>query len=116
MPLALTWYDWFKTGHVLAAVVWVGGGTTLTIYALLTLRQDTPAELASFARKAALIGKRVYTPLSLLVLAFGFGLMANDQARGPTTSSSSSSRSSAGPSPPRPERSSSGPRPRSSDG
>ena len=80
MPLALTWYDWFKTGHVLAAVVWVGGGTTLTIYALLTLRQDTPAELASFARKAALIGERVYTPLSILVLAFGFGLMENDQS------------------------------------
>ena len=36
MPLALTWYDWFKTGHVLAAVLWVGGGATLTIYALLT--------------------------------------------------------------------------------
>ena len=29
MPLALTWYEWFKTGHVLAAVLWVGGGTTL---------------------------------------------------------------------------------------
>jgi len=24
MPLALTWYEWFKTGHVLAAVLWVG--------------------------------------------------------------------------------------------
>jgi uncharacterized membrane protein len=80
MPLALTWYDWFKTGHVLASVVWVGGGTTLAVYAILTLRQGTPAELASFARKAALIGERVYTPLSLLVLAFGFGLMQNSQS------------------------------------
>jgi hypothetical protein len=46
---------------VVASVVWVGG-TTLAIYAVLTLRQNTPAELASFARKAALIGERVYTP------------------------------------------------------
>ena len=48
MPLALTWYDWFKTGHVLAAVLWVGGGATLTIYALLTLRKDTPEEQIRF--------------------------------------------------------------------
>jgi uncharacterized membrane protein len=78
MSLALTWYDWFKAGHVLAAVLWVGGGTTLGIYAILIQRQNTPEELASFSRKAALIGERVYTPLSLLVLAFGFGLMEND--------------------------------------
>jgi hypothetical protein len=44
------------------------------------LRQNTPAELASFACKAALTGERVYTPLSLLVLAFGFGLMENAQS------------------------------------
>ena len=24
--LALTWYDWFKAGHVIVAVLWVGGG------------------------------------------------------------------------------------------
>jgi uncharacterized membrane protein len=78
MTLALTWYDWFKTGHVLAAVLWVGGGTTIGIYAFLTQRQNSPEEMASLARKAALIGERVYTPLSLLVLAFGFGLMEND--------------------------------------
>ena len=77
MPLALTWYDWFKAGHVLCAVLWVGGGTTLGIYAILTRRQDTAEEMASLARKAALIGERLYTPLSLLVLAFGFGLMEN---------------------------------------
>ncbi len=51
MSLALTWYDWFKTGHVLAAVLWVGGGTTIGIYAFLTQRQDSPEEMASLARK-----------------------------------------------------------------
>jgi uncharacterized membrane protein len=80
MPLALTWYDWFKTGHVLAAVVWVGGGTTLTIYAFLTVRQESAAEQASMARKIGLLGERPYAPLSLLVLALGFGLMENSQS------------------------------------
>jgi uncharacterized membrane protein len=80
MPLALTWYEWFKTGHVLAAVLWVGGGATLAIYAIMTQRQNTPAEMASLARKVALIGERLYTPLALIVLGFGFGLMENDQS------------------------------------
>ena len=80
MPLALTWYDWFKTGHVLAAVLWVGGGATLTVYALLTVRKDTPEEQASMARKIGLLGERFYAPLSLLVLGFGFGLMENGQS------------------------------------
>ena len=75
--LALTWYEWFKTLHVLAAVIWVGGGTTLVVYALLTMRQNDPAEMASFARKAGLIGERFYAPMSFVVLAFGFGLMEN---------------------------------------
>jgi hypothetical protein len=30
MTLALTWYEWFKVGHVLASVLWVGGGATLS--------------------------------------------------------------------------------------
>jgi uncharacterized membrane protein len=75
--LALTWYDWFKAAHVLASVLWVGGGSILVLYAILTLRQNDPAETASFARKTALIGERVFTPLSLVVLGFGFGLVQN---------------------------------------
>src|SRR5215470_17387230 len=75
--VALTWYDWFKTLHVLAAVLWVGGNVTLVTYAFLTLRQNDPAEMASFARKAALIGERFFTPMSFIVLGMGFGLMEN---------------------------------------
>lgn len=78
--LALTWYEWFKAAHVLASVLWVGGGTTLVVYAILTKRQNTPAEMASFARKAGLIGERFFSPMSFIVLAFGFGLMQNDQS------------------------------------
>ena len=78
--LALTWYDWFKAAHVIAAVLWVGGGVMVTIYAILTLRQNDPAETASFARKVAIIGQRYFTPLSFIVLGFGLGLMENGQS------------------------------------
>jgi uncharacterized membrane protein len=77
MTVALTWYDWFKAAHVLAAVLWVGGGAMLTLYALVTLRENDPVQLASFARKAALIGERFFTPMSFAVLGFGFGLVEN---------------------------------------
>ena len=56
------------------------GAPRSATYAILTTRQGNPAEMASMARKAGLIGERFYTPLSLLVLAFGFGLMENDQS------------------------------------
>jgi uncharacterized membrane protein len=77
VTLALTWYDWFKAGHVIAAMLWVGGGFMITLYAILTLRQNEPAEMASLARKVGLIGERFFTPLSFVVLGFGFGLVEN---------------------------------------
>ena len=78
--LALTWYDWFKAGHVLVAVLWVGGGATLALLALMTLRMNDPIRVAQFAHQAGKVGERLYTPASLLVLLFGIGLMTNDQS------------------------------------
>jgi uncharacterized membrane protein len=78
--LATTWYQWFLVGHILAAVVWVGGGTTLAILATMTVRVKDPHQLAEFAKRAGMVGERLYTPMSLLVLLFGIGLMTNDQS------------------------------------
>ena len=78
--LALTWYDWFKAGHVIVAVLWVGGGATLALLAIMTLRMNDPIRVAQFAHQAGKIGERLYTPSSLLVLLFGIGLMTNDQS------------------------------------
>jgi uncharacterized membrane protein len=78
--LAITWYEWFKAGHVLVAVLWVGGGATLALLAIMTLRMDDPLRVAQFAHQAGKIGERLYTPASLLVLLFGIGLMTNDQS------------------------------------
>jgi uncharacterized membrane protein len=78
--LALTWYDWFKAGHVIVAVLWVGGGATLALLAIMTLRMNDPIRVAQFAHQAGKIGEWLYTPSSLLVLLFGIGLMTNDQS------------------------------------
>jgi uncharacterized membrane protein len=76
--LAMTWYQWFKAGHVLVAVLWVGGGATLALLAVMTLRLNDPLRVAQFANQAGKLGERLYTPASLLVLLFGIGLMTND--------------------------------------
>lgn len=76
--LDMTWYEWFKAGHVLVAVLWVGGGATLALMAIMTLRMNDPLRVAQFAHQAGKIGERLYTPASLLVLLFGIGMMTND--------------------------------------
>jgi len=81
--LAMTWYDWFKAGHVLVAVLAVGGGATLALLAIMTLRLKDPLQVARFAHQAGKIGELLYTPASLLVLLFGIGLMTNDSSNAP---------------------------------
>ncbi len=72
--LAITTYEWLKTAHVLAAVMWVGGGVMLTLLALMTISLRDPVRLVQFARQAAFLGGTYFPPLSLMVVGFGFGL------------------------------------------
>jgi uncharacterized membrane protein len=73
--LAVTTYEWFKTVHVLAVVMWVGGGVMLTLLALMTIALRDPVRLAQFAKQAAFLGGTYFPPLSLMVIGFGFGLV-----------------------------------------
>ena len=71
------WYAFFKWVHVTGAVLWVGGGLTLTILALRAERSSEPAEMAMIARQAAFVGERVFAPVGLLVLLAGIGMVIN---------------------------------------
>ena len=71
------WYAFFKWVHVTGAVLWVGGGLTLTILALKAERTADPAEMAMIARQAAWIGERVFAPIGVLVLLAGIGMVTN---------------------------------------
>jgi uncharacterized membrane protein len=71
------WYAFFKWVHVTGAVLWVGGGLTLTILALRAERSAVPAEMAMIARQAAFVGERVFGPVGLLVLLAGIGMVVN---------------------------------------
>jgi uncharacterized membrane protein len=75
--LAVTTYEWFKAAHVLAVVMWVGGGVMLTLLALMTIALRDPVHLAQFAKQAAFLGGTYFPPLSLMVVGFGFGMVEN---------------------------------------
>lgn len=64
-------FDFLLAIHVLAAVLWVGGGATL--HALLRRAQRTadPEYRLALVREANVIGSRLYAPLSLVLVIAG---------------------------------------------
>jgi uncharacterized membrane protein len=71
------WYALFRAVHVLAAVLWVGGGVLLTILGIRAERSDDPSEVVTVARQAAFVGEKVFAPAGLVVLAMGIAMMLN---------------------------------------
>src|SRR5215475_5977488 len=71
------WYYLFKLVHVTGAVIWVGGGLTLTILAMRAERSSDPGEMATIARQAAFTGERVFAPVGLIVFLMGIAMVIN---------------------------------------
>lgn len=71
------WYSAFKAIHVIAAVVWIGGGALLTILGLAAERKNDPVEMAAVARQAATVGEKLFAPAGLVVVAMGIAMMVN---------------------------------------
>jgi uncharacterized membrane protein len=69
------WYSMFKAIHVLAAIVWLGGGAMITVLALRAKRANDNMELLRIGKQAEWLSTRVFVPASLVVLAFGFVLV-----------------------------------------
>jgi len=72
---SVIWYEWYKAAHVIAAVIWVGGGTTLAVLGILTAKAKDPQQMSQFSKRAEWIGTRIYIPMSLTVLLFGIGMV-----------------------------------------
>lgn len=49
----------------------------MNILAALTQREKDPLRMAQFAKQAEWVGTRIFTPMSLTVLAFGFAIVEN---------------------------------------
>ena len=75
-------FDVYKMAHVVAAVVWVGGGAMLTVPALLTEREGDPRALMSLGHKAEFLATRIFIPASFVVLLFGILMMVKGASTG----------------------------------
>ena len=64
-------YNWIKTLHVLAAIVWVGGGIFIQIYVTRLKRANDQTRLMAFAKDVEKFGTMVFLPASIAVLIFG---------------------------------------------
>jgi uncharacterized membrane protein len=73
------WYSLFKTVHVVAAIVWIGGGALLVILGIAAVRTNDPSEMAIVARQAAQVGQKVFAPAGIVVVLMGAAMMANTE-------------------------------------
>jgi uncharacterized membrane protein len=72
-------YDWLMFGHVLAAMVWVGGSAVLVLLAVHTLRQHEPGSLARLAGAISFVGPRLLAPATVLVGGLGAWLVLDSR-------------------------------------
>jgi uncharacterized membrane protein len=70
-------YEFLLTIHVLAAVIWVGGGIAMHILGRRVLKRNDPQEIYKFSEEVNIIGLRLYAPTSLVLLIAGI-LLVNE--------------------------------------
>jgi uncharacterized membrane protein len=73
-------YEVLKTIHVLAAVIWVGGGVMGHIIAGRAFRSNETAKVASAGADAEWVGTRVFFPASMVLLASGIWMVVISDA------------------------------------
>ena len=75
LTVAIATYQAYKVVHVVAAVVWLGGGLMLTILGARIARERDARRMVAFTRDVEALSNRVFVPASLVVLVFGFLLI-----------------------------------------
>jgi uncharacterized membrane protein len=80
MPQAVTLYDWLLFGHVVAAMVWVGGIAVLNVLAAQILRSGEPDAVSRVTGSLRVIGPVVLAPSVVALLAFGIWLVVDSEA------------------------------------
>jgi uncharacterized membrane protein len=73
----MTWYTFFKSLHVVAAVIWVGGAFTIQAFAFRIMRTGDARRQAEFAKDSEFVGMRVFMPVTWVLLLAAIGMMVN---------------------------------------
>jgi len=72
--------DWLLFGHILAAMVWLGGVVVLGALCVRALRDPDPEAAGRFTGTLRAIGPVVMAPAPVLLIAFGVWLVAESPA------------------------------------
>jgi uncharacterized membrane protein len=75
--IVATLYDWLLFGHILGAIVWLGGIAVLIALLVRAVRAPGVAEAVDFVASLRTVGPIVLAPSSLLVLVCGIWLAAD---------------------------------------
>lgn len=73
-------HAWLKFGHIVGAIVWVGGGLMLSFLAARARASSDPNAIREFGRTLSYVGLRVLTPAVLAVLLFGIWMVLDNAA------------------------------------
>jgi uncharacterized membrane protein len=73
----MTWYTFFKSVHVTAAAVWVGGAMMIQALAFRIVRTGDAKRQADFAKDTEIVGMRLFIPTTWILLLAGIGMMIN---------------------------------------
>jgi uncharacterized membrane protein len=73
----MTWYTFFKSVHVIAAAIWIGGQVMIQAYAFRILRTGDGKRQAEFAKETELISMRLFIPTTWILLLAGIAMMIN---------------------------------------
>ena len=73
----MTWYTFFKSVHVVAAAVWVGGAAMIQALAFRIMRTGDGRRQAEFAKDSEVVGMRVFIPATWVLLLAGIAMMIN---------------------------------------
>jgi uncharacterized membrane protein len=67
-------YDTLKWVHIMAAIVWVGGGIFVQVYTTRLRKAGETERLAAFARDIAVVGNTLFLPAAIVVLLMGISM------------------------------------------
>jgi uncharacterized membrane protein len=73
-------YDALKTIHILAAIVWLGGGIFVQIYSTRLRRANETTQLMRFAKNIERLGTSIFLPASIVVLVMGISMICYSPA------------------------------------
>ncbi|MFL6030002.1 MAG: DUF2269 family protein [Gaiellaceae bacterium] len=73
----MTWYTFFKSVHIAAAAVWIGGAFMIQALAFRITRTGDGRRQAEFAKDTEIVGMRVFIPATWILLLAGVAMMIN---------------------------------------